>query len=81
MSEISRSVYQKLKEENKRLLADIKALTNPIVDMDVVAPILKKWRKHFSDKRDLNQTLHELAKWYIKKHPEYDIKNRNDILK
>ena len=73
MSNVSRSVYQKLKEENKRLLSDIEALVDPFPDMELITPILKKWRKHFRERSEFNKMLQEIAREYIKAHPEYDI--------
>jgi hypothetical protein len=73
MSNVSRSVYQKLKEENKRLLADIEALADPMPDMEIVTPILKRWRKHFRERNEFNKLIQEVAREYIKEHPEYDI--------
>ena len=73
MSNVSRSVYQKLKEENKRLLADIEALTDPMIDMEIVGPILKRWRKHFRERNEFNKLLQEVAREYLKAHPECDI--------
>jgi hypothetical protein len=73
MSSVSRSVYQKLKEENKRLLDDIRILTDPIPD-EKFMPVLVKWRKKFQEESELNKMLHEIAVQYLKDHPEYDIK-------
>lgn len=77
MSSVSRSVYQKLKEENKRLLADILVLTDPMPD-EKFMPVLKRWRKHFQEQREFDQMLKEVVAEYIKEHPEFDIKQRTD---
>lgn len=74
MSSVSRSVYQKLKEENKKLLQDIKVLTDPMPDENFM-PVLKKWRNKFREESELHQMLHEVAVQYLKEHPEYRINN------
>lgn len=72
MSDVSRSMYQKLKEENKKLLIDIRILCNPLPD-ERFMPTLKKWRKKFIKESQFNQMLKEVCQEYIKEHPEYDI--------
>ena len=48
MSNISRSVFQKLKEENKRLINDIKILVErEFPPSDVKVLVTNKWRKKF----------------------------------
>lgn len=69
---VTRSVYQKVCEENKRLLADIRAMVvadNP----DVSLATIYKWQKKFYEESKLNQELRIVAKQYLKEHPEYDI--------
>jgi hypothetical protein len=71
MSKVSRSTYQKVAEENKRLLADIKILVG-IMD-ERYLEVYGKWIKHFKEKKQFNDIMVWAAKEYIKKHPEYDI--------
>ena len=79
MSSVSRSVYQKLKEENKRLLNDIKILTYP--EKDSVERILLKgkWYLKFSEDAVFHITMKIVAKEYIKEHadelPDFLTKN------
>ena len=64
MSDISRSVYQKLAEENKRLKADIKMLTwvRSGEDRDRV---FRKWWKYFKKEYDFNKMMKRIAGKYI----------------
>jgi hypothetical protein len=72
MSRVSRSVYQKLKEENKRLLHDLF-----IISMRPVTPeateVRMKWKKKFEEEIAFNKLLRDVCLEYLKKHPEYDI--------
>lgn len=67
MSKVSRSVYQKLKEENKRLLNDIRILTFSAT-MDDRSKTFNKWANRFRKERDFNQMLITHAKKYIEDH-------------
>ena len=49
MSQVSRSEYQKLAEENKRLLNDIRILTTEGFSMEKIL-MIKKWRESFEEK-------------------------------
>ena len=63
MSSVSRSIYQKVCEENKRLKADIWGLINNI------QPIRDKWEKTFKEEREFRMMLKEAAKHYMDNHP------------
>lgn len=75
MSNVSRSVYQKLKEENKRLINDIRILVYPD-DSNGWKPVLTKWRQKFQEDDEFTRMLQEVCREYLKEHPEYDIKKR-----
>lgn len=49
MSQVSRSEYQKVVEENKRLLNDIRILTTEGFSLEKIL-MIKKWRDHFEEK-------------------------------
>lgn len=72
MSAVSRSVYQKLKEENKRLLNDLYIIAMKPVTFEAIE-IRKKWRDKFLKEQQFNALMKEAAQQYIKDHPEYDI--------
>lgn len=59
MSNISRSVYQKLAEENKRLKADIKKLVwvKSVEDRDLV---FRKWYEYFIEEYDFHRAIKEI---------------------
>jgi hypothetical protein len=60
MSAVSRSVYQKLKEENKRLLKDIKLLTYSSYESPDRILCIKKWRDKFRQEEEFNNTIKKL---------------------
>lgn len=72
MSSVSRSVYQKLKEENKRLLHDLFVISMNTGTFESIE-VRKKWRDKFTKEIEFNALLKEVARQYIKDHPEYDI--------
>ena len=74
MSKVSRSVYQKLKEENKRLKADIKVLVEGNV-FDFIE-VKRKWKEIFKKETDFNNMMKEYAEDYFRKHPEQDVRNK-----
>lgn len=74
MSNVSRSVYQTLAEENKRLLYDIRILTAEGISPERIL-LIEKWRKRFKEEKDLRLLLKQFAVEYFKEHPELDIKN------
>lgn len=71
---VSRSVYQKLAEENKKLKSELKILCFNGFPKEVVE-VKGKWYNHFRKAEDFNSMMEELATNYIKDHPEYDIAN------
>lgn len=76
MTKINRSTYQKVVEENKRLLADIEILCSSLSEPELFlkrAEVRNKWVKYFKDKKQFNELLHEAAKEYIKNHTELKI--------
>ena len=68
MSKVSRSTYQKLKEENKRLLKDIKHLVDPNWGMDRLAT-QKKWQEHFDKEKEFNSLMKDVATLYMEQNP------------
>lgn len=73
MSSVSRSVYQKVCEENKRLKADIKILVESYGDAPAYIETLLKWRKVFRKQKEFNVFMKEAAIQYLEKHPEIKI--------
>jgi hypothetical protein len=63
MSSVSRSLYKKFCEENKRLKADIWGLVNNI------EPIRQKWIKTFEEEREFRMMLKDAAKKYMENNP------------
>ena len=67
---VSRSVYQKQVEENRRLLADIYTL----VMSKGVSPhriiVKEKWERKFTEEQKLKQLLHDYAVQYVKDNPD-----------
>lgn len=72
MSDVSRSVYQKVCEENKRLKADIEVLTSGKFDNEYITTLLK-YRKIFRKENEFRELMKEAARQYIKEHPELNI--------
>lgn len=71
MSKVSRSVYQKLAEENKRLKADLKTIVmarKPLSDYEIET--IRKYRKQFQKEDSFNLIMKEVASEYIKQHPD-----------
>ncbi len=58
MSKVSRSVYQKVCEENKRLKKDIKLLVSEGVTFDKL-DCIQKWREKIKEERDFLDMLKE----------------------
>ncbi|HLG26241.1 MAG TPA: hypothetical protein VI423_00480 [Paenisporosarcina sp.] len=69
---VSRSVYQKLAEENKKLKADLKILCFDKPSVDSIT-VRAKWKIHFLKEANFNSLMKDFATNYIKEHPEYDI--------
>ncbi len=74
---VSRSVYQKKCEENKKLLADIKILTADGISPEKVI-LITKWREVFKKRREFNELLTEACRQYLEEHPEYKIPAKTD---
>ena len=71
MSDVSRSVYQKLKEENKKLLKDINILvSNEFIFTPDRVIVHGKWQRHFKNKRQFNEAMKIVAREYIKEHAD-----------
>ena len=70
MSAISRSEYQKVCEENKRLKADIKKLVMNYESAPEYLETLLKYRKLFREEASFNTQMKEAAIQYINDHPE-----------
>jgi hypothetical protein len=60
-SPVSRSVYQKLKEENKRLLADLKQICYYPATFESIE-VRKKWKEHFEDEANRNNFIKRMLK-------------------
>jgi hypothetical protein len=66
MSSVSRSVYQKLKEENKRLLKDIRILTDQEYSLSVQRLlVINKWRETFKKEQDFWNTMRLISRKYL----------------
>lgn len=64
---VKRSTYQKVVEENKRLLRDIKILSGePSAEKMLLT---QKWRDKFAKDLELNLLLKAAAEQYIKDNP------------
>ena len=59
MSNISRSAYQKLAEENKRLKADIKILVW-VTSPEDVSIVWRKCYNHFKKEHDFHQMMKDI---------------------
>lgn len=70
MSKVSRSTYQKVVEENKRLLSDIKLLVKDGIPSYDQIRCMKKWREKFSKEKEFHDMLRKAAKQYIKDHAD-----------
>lgn len=70
MSKVSRNVYQKVCEENKRLKKDIKVLVSGLGDY---LEVLGKWQVRFAEEEQFNKDMKIVVREYIKDHPEHDI--------
>lgn len=68
-SKVSRSVFQKICEENKRLKSDIYTLVMKPLTGDSIL-VRNRWKKKFEDDRLLATALHEYAVQYIKDNPD-----------
>ena len=73
MTTVSRSTYQKVVEENKRLKEDIKVLANR-KDFFEFLSVTRKWREIFRKEDELSYALKQAAEQYFKDHPELNKK-------
>jgi hypothetical protein len=64
MSNVSRSVYQKEVEKNRRLMRDIKAL---VMDCDFDTHM--KWYEHFRSEREESEQLRAMVLGWMKDNP------------
>lgn len=71
MSKVKRSVYQKVCEENKRLIKDIRLLVKDgyLPDPEKIL-CTAKWRTKFQKEKELHDMLRIAAKRYIKEHAD-----------
>ncbi|MDY8137586.1 hypothetical protein [Aquimarina sp. 2201CG5-10] len=67
MSKVNRSTYQKVVEENKRLLRDIKVLVNGSIPEVIF--LKDKYQKRFKSEKELNDLLRYAAKKYVDDNP------------
>lgn len=79
MSAVSRSVYQKVCEENKRLKEDIHTLVSPFHDV-VYENTVDKWRKKFDAENSLYLMLKESAKNLLKDYKCTDCGHINKLM-
>lgn len=74
MSKVKRSTYQKVVEENKRLVADIRVLVkdhNPEPpSIHEFAKTVIKWRDKFHEEREFNRLIKNACIKYFEEHPE-----------
>jgi hypothetical protein len=63
MSNITRSEYMKVVNENKALKSDIKSIV-----IDLNRDVVRRWRTHFITEDDFMDTLKEYAKQYPSTH-------------
>lgn len=69
MSSVSRSVYQKLAEENRRLKADIYTLVmKPVTGESIL--VRAKWREKFEKDAAFQKAMHDYAVQYVKDNPD-----------
>lgn len=67
MAHVSRSTYQKVVEENKRLTKDIKTLVYG--DIPSIIFLKDKWRKKFQSEKDFNQMMKDVSQLYFDNNP------------
>lgn len=77
MSSISRSAHQKVVEENKKLMADIRILTSYPTAEKIIC--IAKWQRKFQEEERFHHLLRVAANEYIKEHkdelPDFLTKN------
>ena len=68
---VSRSVYQKLVEENKKLKKDILILAHEKYSCSFERLMLiRKWREVFAEEEEFDELLREYATKYSEDHPD-----------
>ncbi len=81
MSKVSRSVYQKLAEENKRLKSDIYDLINAHENQDKFIETFTRWDNHFKKQKEWNSFLRGALKQYKLDNPnDPAVKASNEML-
>jgi len=71
---VTRAAYQKLAEENKRLLCDIRVLVEEAFPPKLEKIVtISRWREKFRKDKELVVALQDWAKEYLKEHPEMDV--------
>ena len=70
MSDVKRSTYQKVVEDNKKLLLDIKVLVSEKTPVIKKIRLTKEWREKFNKEDEFNKMMKEIAVEYIKNNPE-----------
>jgi len=71
MSKVSRSVYQKVAEENKRLKSDLRTIVmavKPFSSHEIY--IIKKYRKQFQKEDYFNLVMKKVAERIIADNPD-----------
>lgn len=64
---VNRSTYQKVVEENKRLLKDIKTLVAPISAEQLL--VKHKWRIKFESEQEYDSLLKQAVSSFIENNP------------
>jgi len=67
MAHVKRSTYQKVVEENKRLLKDIKTFIYG--DIPSIIFLKSDYRKKFEDEKNFNQLMKQISKIYMDNNP------------
>lgn len=67
MTHVSRSIYQKEVEKNKRLLKDIKTLVYG--DIPSIIFLKDKYRKKFEAEKSFNKLMKEVSQLYMDNNP------------
>ena len=82
MTAVSRSTYQKVVEENKRLKEDIRIMVGRSIDYKDFKKrdeVRTKWISYFREQEQLHSCLKQAAEQYFKDHPELNpIKANHD---
>ena len=72
---VSRSAYQKVVEENKRMRKDLKIIVTSPKENEVHY-VLLKWKDIFLKETQQKFLIETFLKQLLSKHPEYSIRNR-----